>query len=92
MSWRLVAFALGAGMYRQLVGAGLIDSLSILQVEILVIVTEADLGTDRQMSGHRLTHRLDDAVDGIGLLEQDGAPLALVHCGGRAAKVEIDPR
>lgn len=90
VSRRLVAFALGAGVHGQLVGPGLMNRLGVLQIEILVIVAEADLGAHRQMGRHRFAHRLDDAIDGLGLLEQHGAPLALVDRGGGAAKVEID--
>ncbi len=88
---RLVTFALGAGVDRELVGASLMNRPGIVQIELLVIVTEADLGADRQMSGHRLSYRLDDAIDGLGFFQQHGAPLALVDRGGGAAEVEIYP-
>ncbi|MNO80776.1 hypothetical protein D3C76_719920 [compost metagenome] len=88
---RLVAFALGAGMDGQLVGAPLEDRLGVVHIELFVVVPQADLGAHRQVGRDGFAHRLDDAIDGLGLLEQHGAPLALVDRGGGAAEVEIDP-
>src|SRR5690625_2130702 len=87
-----VAIRAGAGMDGQLTGAGLADGLYQVDEPGAVIEAEADLDRDRKGGGHGVADRSHQAVDALGLAQQDGAAVVAVYRPGGATEIEVDPR
>ena len=57
-----VPIAFGAGMDCQAAGAGLGNGFSIVKRQAGIVITEADFGTDRDVSRHGVAHRFNNTV------------------------------
>ncbi len=61
-----VPIAFGAGMDRQAAGTGLGNGFSIVKRQTGIVITEPNLGADRELRRHGVAHGFYDPIQGLG--------------------------